>query len=487
MGRALPLVDGEDGAVTVHLEAVDAATPLDLFGGGALRAADPALDAAGRGDEAEPQQVASGDGRQHHLAGVLASLGVVGGHGDRHLEAGPVVGDAAQQDLVEGPVKVAGATDPQPQPGPQALFVEGCQFVRVADGDSYKAVANAFSYKSGKKKLTAVAVETAPSGAAADWASEFTSLNADQWRNRTEIGYQAKGRHCSAPVAGNTVVSGGVATLKMVEVTNAASKAEVVALAKQEQAKEAGATYTKAAAKVTSAQAGVDKANALSSATTAQKKKRDAEIKKAKKALTSAQAAVAALTPGCPSGVFTNAMITTSGKDVTDPFTIKQGTVVARVKFTPGQGAHAGIWLQDSATRQEIDIIEAYGYGRGITNIVHRLKGTALVQDPASATSGYVAVKTVASKAWWSKWHTVAVTFDSGSVTFYLDGVKTKSLSGMTGDYTLMASMLSSDWETPRVKKPVLRPGSKVKKSSLKKTSLPTMQIDWIRAWGEIS
>ena len=360
-------------------------------------------------------------------------------------------------------------------------------FVRVADGDSYKAVANAFSYKSGKKKLTAVAVETAPSGAAADWASEFTSLNADQWRNRTEIGYQAKGRHCSAPVAGNTVVSGGVATLKMVEVTNAASKAEVVALAKQEQAKEAGATYTKAAAKVTSAQAGVDKANALSSATTAQKKKRDAEIKKAKKALTSAQAAVAALTPGCPSGVFTNAMITTSGKDVTDPFTIKQGTVVARVKFTPGQGAHAGIWLQDSATRQEIDIIEAYGYGRGITNIVHRLKGTALVQDPASATSGYVAVKTVASKAWWSKWHTVAVTFDSGSVTFYLDGVKTKSLSGMTGDYTLMASMLSSDWETPRVKKPVLRPGSKVKKSSLKKTSLPTMQIDWIRAWGEIS
>ena len=117
--------------------------------------------------------------------------------------------------------------------------------------------------------------------------------------------------------------------------------------------------------------------------------------------------------------------------------------------------------------------------------MIHRLNGSTLVKDPKVDKSAYVAVGTVKSKSWWSKWHTVSVSFDTSTITFHLDGVKTRQLKGMTAaDYSLMVSLLSSDWETYRVKKPDVRPGSGVKKSTVKKQkSLPSMSVDWIRVW----
>lgn len=349
----------------------------------------------------------------------------------------------------------------------------------AVDGTYYQATANAFTYKVKKKKVTAAAVTTPAARVAPTWGEEFNSLDLSRWSHRTAIGYTAKGRHCAAPVEANTTAN-GVATLKVTEVKDAATKTEVVNLAMERQAKEAGTAYTKAVAKVTKAKADLAKAEAKPNKTKAQKKSRDAAIKKAKKAVSSAESARNKLTPGCPNGVFANGMITAGGN-----FTISKGTVVARVKFAKAQGAHGGIWLQDEKTRQEIDIIEAYGRGRGITNIVHRLKSGKLVKEPSVDKKGYVAVKSVASSSWWDKWHTVAVTFDSNKITFYLDGVKTKEFTkGVTGSYSLIVSMLSSDWETQRMKKPDVRSGSGVKKSSLKKASLPmNMQVDWIRAW----
>ena len=353
----------------------------------------------------------------------------------------------------------------------------------AVDGTYYRATANAFTYKVKKKKVTAAAVTTPAARVAPTWGEEFSSLDLSRWSHRTAIGYTAKGRHCAAPVEANTTAN-GVATLKVTEVKDAATKAEVVNLAMERQAKEAGTAYTKAVAKVTKAKADLAKAEAKPNKTKAQKKSRDAAIKKAKKAVSSAESARNKLTPGCPNGVFANGMITAGGNFTVSKDTGKV-TVVARVKFAKAQGAHGGIWLQDEKTRQEIDIIEAYGRGRGITNIVHRPnKSGKLVKDPSVDKKGYVAVKPVASSSWWDKWHTVAVTFDSKKVTFYLDGVKTKELKGMTGSYSLIVSMLSSDWETQRMKKPDVRSGSGVKKSSLKKASLPmSMQVDWIRAW----
>ena len=352
----------------------------------------------------------------------------------------------------------------------------------AVDGTYYRATANAFTYKSGKKKVTAAAVTTPAKQKAYTWNEEFDSLDLSRWSHRTAIGYAAKGRHCAAPVEGNTTLRDGIATLKVTEVKNAA-KDEAIRIAKEYQAKEAGAAYNKAVEKVSKRKAELTKAEAKPNKSKAQKKSRDKAIKAAKKNLKSAETALNKLTPGCPNGVFANGMITAGGNFTVSKDTGKV-TVVARVKFAKAQGAHGGIWLQDEKTRQEIDIIEAYGRGRGITNIVHRPKSGKLVKDPSVDKKGYVAVKSVASSSWWDKWHTVAVTFDSKKVTFYLDGVKTKELKGMTGSYSLIVSMLSSDWETQRMKKPDVRSGSGVKKSSLKKASLPmSMQVDWIRAW----
>lgn len=333
--------------------------------------------------------------------------------------------------------------------------------VVASDGKHYRATANTFKYKVKKKSYTAPAVTTLSRTAEQPtWAEEFSDLAI--WKHRTDVGYQAQGRHCSAPIEANATASGGVARLKVTEVKS--GRTSIIAQAKEYQKAEAGSAYKSAEAKLA-------KANAMKNKTKAEKKKRTAAIKKANDALKK-------LAPGCPSGVYNNAMITSNGN-----FSISKGTVVAQVKFAVGQGSHGGIWLQDGATRQEIDIIESYGYGQGVTSLVHRASNGKLVQDPKDPKKAYVGVKAAANKKWWSAWHTVAVTFDSNKVTFYLDGVKTNELKGMTGDYSLIVSQLSSDWETSRWKKPAVRSGSGVKKSSVKKTSLPTMQVNWIRAW----
>ncbi len=352
-------------------------------------------------------------------------------------------------------------------------------FSTVAAGEYY-AVANTFKYTSKKKKVTAAAVKTPEAGVTASWAEEFTGTKLSSgWDPNLDVGYRAGGRRCSSPVAGNISLKGGLATLKVTKASAADAK-KVNAEVKAEQKKALGKKFTDSEAKVAKAQAGVTAAKKLPAKTSAQKKARTAAIKKAEKTLKSAKAAHKKLTDqvvGCPYGVYRNVLLTSSKK-------ISAGTVVARVKFSAIQGAHGGVWLYGPGG-QEIDMIESYGFGRGISSNVHRVKSGQVIKELASDT-GYVAAKTVAKKAWWSKWHTVAVKFDSKSVTFYVDGVKTRTATpGMTGDYSVMMSLLSSDWETYRIKKPHARPGSGVKKSALKKSkSLPTMQVDWIRTWG---
>ncbi|MFT3970112.1 MAG: glycoside hydrolase family 16 protein [Micropruina sp.] len=351
----------------------------------------------------------------------------------------------------------------------------------ASDPGYYRAVAKSFSYVEKKKKKVSAEVvgETRQLGAPS-FAEEFTgSALSEIWRSRDEVGYAANGRLCSAPVSRNTSVSGGSAVLKMTRVS-ASEATKVTADAKNRQRADNASAVKKADAAVTKAEAALAKAKAMAKKTTRQKQKRNAAIKKATAALTKAKAARSALTPGCPGGVYHNAMITTQGSDQS----ISAGAVVAKVKFVAGQGSHSGIWLQ-AANRQEIDVIEAYGYGRGVTNVIHRLSGSTLKKDPKVDKDAYVAVNTVKSKSWWSRWHTVAVSFDDSTISFYLDGVKTRQLKGMrAADYRLVLSVLSSDWETYRVKKPDVRPGSGVKKSSVKKQKgLPSMSVDWIRIW----
>jgi hypothetical protein len=352
--------------------------------------------------------------------------------------------------------------------------------VPATDAGFYRAVAAAFRYKAKSTTVTSAAVTSDVKqlqSPTLDDPFSGTQL-APMWNNRDQVGYQASGRWCSAPFSGNVTVAGGAAALSMTA-TPAGEAATVIADAKRRQQEANPSGVAGADAAVAAATSRLAAAQALPRRTASQRKARTKAISQAKSALTKARAARAALTPGCPTGVYRNAMVTTRGAGVPT----SAGTVVAKVKFPIGQGGHGGIWLQ-APNGQEIDIIEAYGYGRGITNIIHRLNGTELVKDPALAAQAYVAVKPTRSKAWWSKWHTVAVTFNERSITFFLDGVKTRQLVGMpAADYDLMMSLLSSDWETYRVKKPDVRPGSGVSKKTVKKQSLPTMRVDWIRIW----
>mgnify|MGYP002585837656 CR=1 FL=1 len=354
----------------------------------------------------------------------------------------------------------------------------------AADGKFYQAVAKAFSYTVKKKKVTAAAVTTpVQTLGAPSFREEFSGPGLDPrvWKQRTVVGYNATGRWCSAPVAANTVVSGGLAQLRTTAVTDAKAKRTVLDQTAARLQKLHQRERDKALAAKSAARAKLTAAKALPAKTKAQKSKRAAAVKKAttayNKTVSALKAVEAKLTP-CPNGVYDNAMISTEGT-----YSVSAGTVVARVKFAPGQGSHAGLWLQ-APGGDEIDIIEAYGHGRGVTNVIHRRVGSTLRKEPAVDKDAYVAAKTVASSSWWSKWHTVAVTFDSGKISFYLDGVRTRQLKGMAGDFALIVSQLSSDWETYRISGPDSRPGSGVDVADVAEPTLPfSMEVDWVRAW----
>ncbi|MFT3970113.1 MAG: glycoside hydrolase family 16 protein [Micropruina sp.] len=241
------------------------------------------------------------------------------------------------------------------------------------------------------------------------------------WDYRLTDVYDAGGRWCSAPRKGNVDLGTGVVTLTMSRASKSTA-ARVSASAKRKQA-----------------QAG-------------QK------------------------TVGCPQGVFDNAMVSTQ-----DRFTIGSGMVAARVKFPGEHGAHASVWLQSDAG-QELDMIETFGYGRGVTNVIH-VKGK---KYPADGNKAYVSSEAAASPQWWKGWHTVSVEWDRSSVRFRLDGRLTRQIKValVPANYFLVISLLSSDWETYRLTKPDARPGSGVDKASVPKPELPfTMDVNWVRAW----
>ena len=121
---------------------------------------------------------------------------------------------------------------------------------------------------------------------------------------------------------------------------------------------------------------------------------------------------------------------------------------------------HGGIWLQSDGG-SEIDFIESYGYGKAITSVVHTRYSTGKTKENKL-------YKKSMKKSWFSKYHVFAVTWDTAKVTFRIDGkvVKTKKLKTQ-GNYFLVMSLLSSDWELNKMKS---KPSGK-------------MEVDWIKAW----
>lgn len=169
---------------------------------------------------------------------------------------------------------------------------------------------------------------------------------------------------------------------------------------------------------------------------------------------------------------FRNATVSTGKAGVT----MRTGTVAARIKFPEQQGMHGSVFLLSPDLVSEIDIIEAYGFGAGITNVVHR----GGKRYPADANDTYVHAEVVSDREWWDDYHVFSVEWTTKEVVFRVDGVETRRIkpSSLKDDYFVYLSLLASDWEQRRFENPVRNA------EGVTPSELPArMYVDWVRAW----
>ncbi len=278
------------------------------------------------------------------------------------------------------------------------------------------------------------------------WNFNDNALPAD-WAPRD---VQPESRLCSPSVAGNSVVT----TVAGVGVFQASAKkvAKTSTLYKQ----------TVAAAKAY--QKGVrDKAIAA-----ANKKKGKAKTKALK-------AAKKLKVNGCPKGVFTNSQVSASFGEP-----LHTGKLATRIKLPWGQGLHGSVWLQSNesgAGGPEIDFIESFGYGMGVTSGIRTPSKKGLVSN-----GGYILKSQVKNRKWWNSFHEFAVEWTNSYFKFYVDGKLVRTLKKATDPkytYFPIMSVLTSQWEIPLITKP-----NKKRAKGVKKTTWPqTMQVDWIKVW----
>lgn len=176
----------------------------------------------------------------------------------------------------------------------------------------------------------------------------------------------------------------------------------------------------------------------------------------------------------CPSGVFTSGMASTGSA-----FSMKYGKVEARVKFPVSQGMHAGIWLKSTTSKAEIDMIEGFGHGYGLTSTVWSPSGKKY--------DSWVLPSAAKKRSWWGQYHTASVVWGPNAAgktvyRFTLDGKKSRPdfVSNVNNgqSYEIVVSNLSSDWELPLLKKPTKKRGSGVKKGSVPSTFV----VAWVKA-----
>lgn len=322
---------------------------------------------------------------------------------------------------------------------------------------TYQAVAKKYTYKVKKKKRTAVEALTAPTQLSQQWALPFvddfgpdSSIGPGKTWNWTLTGNNGAGnRWCSVPVEANATLFGGKAVLSMTKADEATRSWVIPDVFKRQQAA---------------------KDAALAKAVTSKQK----------------AAAQAMKVNGCPNGVFANARIST---EQADGFRIKDGIVAAEITFPINQGGHGGIWLRTKNNKEnrfdEIDIVEAFGWKKGIQSVLHWGTICSETDDRKCETTEkakWVAKKTVGKSSWWGKPHVFSAEFGSDRVIFRVDGVVTRVDNHVLPDaeYSLVMSMLSSDYELGRLKKPV--------NGNKKKAKLPlSTTVNWVRAWTPVA
>jgi hypothetical protein len=329
----------------------------------------------------------------------------------------------------------------------------------VKKDKSYRAVADTHRVRNRAGRVKTInPVRTASVKAGSQWKrvmrDGFGKKLNKRWEG-AEAGLFYGSRLCSTEDPEQVRVKGGklVASVRQLNSKKAADKKvikRVVKAAKAEQAKRKKAA-TKAAKK----------------------------LKGSKRAAALAKARAMKVT-GCPDGVFYNARV-----DTQDTFQMSEGMVAARVKFPKAQGMHGSVWLQSTRGYSarpigtEIDMVESFGYGKGVTNIIHiDEKRNGKLKQYGS----YVDREATRDPKWWDRYHVYSVEWTRSEYVFRIDGVETARFKkkGVKGDEHFIAiSMLASDWETKYLRNPSGRlPG--IKKADLEKAK---MYVDWVEAW----
>lgn len=178
----------------------------------------------------------------------------------------------------------------------------------------------------------------------------------------------------------------------------------------------------------------------------------------------------------CPFGFLDNAHVSTERK-----FTFTHGLISARVKFPEAAGQHGSVWLQTACASKtckpvEVDFVEFFGRksNESTSTPTHLVHLSNVKQG-----GGYSLSTQRAGSAYYEKFHDFSVVWDETGYTFWIDGVqscwrvgkaKVCKVTEAVGDSPsfLVMSLLTSDWELPR----------------LDVNRLPnSMMVDWVRVY----
>lgn len=173
---------------------------------------------------------------------------------------------------------------------------------------------------------------------------------------------------------------------------------------------------------------------------------------------------------GCEADlVLRNAMISTSGL-----LTFRTGLAAARVRFPETQGLRGGFWLQSAGTT-EIELVNSFGYGRGLTSVLVDSRK----RYPASEDEATVLTDEVKDRAWWSEYHVYSVEWTNTEVIFRIDGQLTRRIDRTIADldYYPVIGLLSPDSDQPLLRAPT-------DAADARPVALPqSMSVDWVKVW----
>jgi beta-glucanase (GH16 family) len=181
--------------------------------------------------------------------------------------------------------------------------------------------------------------------------------------------------------------------------------------------------------------------------------------------------------PAAPRTRYLNGQISTEGH-----YALTYGVASARVRFQVGRGQHGSFWMQSPTygshpgradlSGAEIDVAEFFGRGYpqgGLASFnyyVDRHRKNVKTGGVWARAGSLIPAR----DTWWNSYHVFSVKWTPSSYTFYIDGrVLFSTNRGISKvDEYLVLSLLTSDWELPR----------------LDRRSLPsTMSVDWVKAW----